>query len=310
MAQSKSVPVPPTSTTTTTGAELLQQAEAELWCHNFGYLKSMALRCAIKLGIPNAIHRRGGAASLSELHASVPVAASKRPCLSRIITFLAATGIFREEEISADDGEAAAGPRYHLTAASRLLIVVDDDDDARGGGRGCVAQLFILCSSPSYFTASQHLAEWLQQEDGTTDDDGAPAAAAAAARTTTPFTMAHGAGFYDVVRRDAAFGVVFDEAMGSDSRFVADIVVRECGEVFAGLTSLVDVGGNNGTTARAIAKAFPHVRCSVLELPRVVDAMPADATVEFVAGDMMKFIPPADAVLLKVYDGRNLFTRT
>jgi hypothetical protein len=218
---------------------------------------------------------------------------------------LAATGIFREEEISADDGEAAAGPRYHLTAASRLLIVVDDDDDARGGGRGCVAQLFILCSSPSYFTASQHLPEWLQQEDGTTDDDGAPAAA-----RTTPFTMAHGAGFYDVVRRDAAFGVVFDEAMGSDSRFVADIVVRECGEVFAGLTSLVDVGGNNGTTARAIAKAFPHVRCSVLELPRVVDAMPADGAVEFVAGDMMKFIPPADAVLLKVYDGRNLFTRT
>jgi hypothetical protein len=129
------------------------------------------------------------------------------------------------------------------------------------------------------------LAEWLQQEDGT---DGAPAAA------RTPFTMAHGAGFYDVVRRDAAFGVVFDEAMGADSRFVADIVVRECGEVFAGLTSRVDVGGHNGTTARAIAKAFPHVRCSVLELPRVVDNMPADGTVEFVAGDMMKFIPPAD----------------
>jgi hypothetical protein len=28
----------------TTSAELIQ-AEAELWCHNFGYLKSVALRC-------------------------------------------------------------------------------------------------------------------------------------------------------------------------------------------------------------------------------------------------------------------------
>lgn len=228
MAQSKSImPVPPTATSTTiTGAEL-QQAEAELWCHNFGYLKSMALRCAIQLGIPNAIYRRGGAASLTELHASIPVAASKLPFLSRIMTFLAASGIFREEENPEDGEAAAAGPSYHLTAASRLLV----DDDVKGG-HACVAPLFILCSSPFYFTASQHMAEWLQREGGT---------------RTTPFAMAHGAGFYDVVRRDAVFGVVFDDAMGSDSRFVADIVVREySGEVFAGLTSLVDVGGNNG----------------------------------------------------------------
>ncbi|OEL34163.1 Trans-resveratrol di-O-methyltransferase [Dichanthelium oligosanthes] len=242
----------------TTGAELVQ-AEAELWCHNFGYLKSMALRCAIKLGIPNAIHRCGGAASLPELHAAIPVAASKRPCLSRIMTFLATSGIFREQ--IPEDG--AAEPCYHLTTASRLLV----DDETRGG-RTCVSQLLTLCSSPFYFTASQNLAEWLQKEDGD----------AAAART--PFTMAHGAGFYDVVCRDAAFGVCFDDAMGSDSCFVSEIVIREYGEVFAGVTSLVDVGGHNGTTARAIAKAFPHMRCSVLDLPRVVDAMPTDGTDE------------------------------
>jgi hypothetical protein len=42
------------------------------------------------------------------------------------------------------------------------------------------------------------------------------------------------------------------------------------------------------------------VKCWVLDLPRVVDTMPADGTVEFVAGDMREFIPPADAVLFKV----------
>ncbi|CAL5059662.1 unnamed protein product [Urochloa decumbens] len=99
--------------------------------------------------------------------------------------------------------------------------------------------------------------------------------------------------------RDLEFGKLFNEAMSADSRFAAEIVVRECGEVFAGLTSLVDVGGGDGTTAKAIAKAFPHVRCSVLELPQVADTMPEDSTVEFVAGDMMEFVPPADAVLLK-----------
>lgn len=79
----------------------LFHAEAELWCHAFSYLKSMALQCAIKLGIPNAIHRCGGTASLPELHAALPVAVSKRPCVSRIMTFLAASRIF-SEEIPAD----------------------------------------------------------------------------------------------------------------------------------------------------------------------------------------------------------------
>jgi len=148
----------------------------------------------------------------------------------------------------------------------------------------------LLCCSPLHFRASQSLADWLR------DDEGDDAAA------ETPFMMANGASLYGLACRDTEFGARFSEGMGSDSRFVAEILARSgCAPVFAGLTSLVDVGGNNGTTARAIAKAFAHVRCSVLELPRVVDAMPADGTVEFVAGDTMKFIPPADAVLLKVY---------
>ncbi|KAF8731868.1 hypothetical protein HU200_015812 [Digitaria exilis] len=203
-----------------------------------------------------------------------------------LLVLLSTSGIFIEETTTKQEAE----PRYHLTTASRLLV----DDPI--GGRTCVSNLLTLCSSPFYFTASQNLAEWLKEED-----DGAGATPAA----RPPFEMAHGAGFYDVVRRDVAFGACFDEAMASDSRFVSEIVIREYGEVFAdGVRSVVDVGGHNGTTARAIAKAFPHVRCTVLELPRVVGAMMAaeddgDGAVEFVAGDMREFIPPADAVLFK-----------
>ncbi|KAL6641776.1 hypothetical protein ACP70R_019957 [Stipagrostis hirtigluma subsp. patula] len=261
------------SLTTTTSSELLQ-AQAELCCHTFGYLKSMALHCAIKLGIPNAINSCGGSASLSELHVVLPVAPSKRPCLSRLMRFLAASGIFRE----ATPAEGEAGVHYHLTPVSRLLV--DDGDHP------CLSPFTVSSVAPFHFMASLRLAEWLE-----VDDDGAAA--------ETPFMMAHGADYWGVVGRDAEFAAVFNEGLSSDSRFVAPIVVRECGEVFAGVRSLVDVGGGDGTMAKAIAKAFPHVRCSVLELPHVVDAMPADCTVEFVAGDMMDFIPPADAVLLK-----------
>jgi hypothetical protein len=255
--------------------EELSRAEAELWCHAFGYLKSTALQCAIKLGIPNAIDRCGGAASLSELHAALPVTASKRACLSRLMRFLAVSGIFREE---------AAGSRYSLTPVSRLLVT----PDGNGGrsGHACLSQLILLTNLPLHLSASQCLAEWLQKDDGT--------------EAETPLAMAHGRSLYSVVGTDVEYAQFFNKGMASDSRFVAENVVCECREVFTGVTFLVDVGGGDGTMARAIAKAFPQIRCSVLELPHVVDAAPVDCGVEFVAGDMTEFIPPADVLLLKV----------
>jgi trans-resveratrol di-O-methyltransferase len=189
------------------------------------------------------------------------------------MALLAASGLFREETVPGD-GAAAAEPCYHLTTASRLLV----DDDAKGG-RNCVSQLFTLCS-PFYFTASQNLAEWLQEGGG----GGADAVHDGARR-----------GF--LRRRQPRRGVrrVLRRGDGLGQRRVRRGAGR--GGVPGGRRT---VRGHNGTTARAIARAFPHVKCWVLDLPRVVDTMPADGTVEFVAGDMREFIPPADAVLFKV----------
>ncbi|GJN04078.1 hypothetical protein PR202_ga21594 [Eleusine coracana subsp. coracana] len=241
------------TTTTMDGADELLQAQAELWCHGLAYLRSIALQCAIKIGIPTAIHRCGGAASLPELHASslIRVPASKRACLSRIMKLLAASGIFREREAGV----------YCLTPVSRLLV---EDDTSGGGHTSCQSPLVLLCSTPFHFGASQRMAEWLiaGNED---DDDGA---------AETPLMMTYGMSLYDLVGRDTEFGTLFYKAMSGDSHFVAEILLRQCGEVFAGATSVVDVGGGDGTTAKAIAKAFPHVRCSVLELPQVVDSVP------------------------------------
>ncbi|CAL5059666.1 unnamed protein product [Urochloa decumbens] len=262
-------PAPMMVTTTSISSAELLQAKAELWCHTFAYLKSMALQSAIKLGIPTAIHRCGGAASLSELHLHLPIPASKVTCLRRLMKLLVASGIFRESKAGV----------YSLTPVSRLLV------EDIGRGHTCLSQFTVMATSPFHFQASQCLAEWLKEED-----DGA---------AETPFMMAHGAGFFAYIGRELKFGALFNEAMGEDSRFMAEILVRECGDVFAGLTSLVDVGGGDGTAAKAIAKAFPYVKCSVLELPQVVGNMPVDGVVEFVAGDMMEFVPPTDAALLK-----------
>ncbi|OAY62600.1 Trans-resveratrol di-O-methyltransferase [Ananas comosus] len=102
-----------------------------------------------------------------------------------------------------------------------------------------------------------------------------------------------------VTSRNPEFNAAFNEGMAADGRFIMDVVVRKCGHVFHGLRSLVDVGGGTGAAARAIAEAFPHVKCAVLELPQVVQGLPADGPVEFVAGSMFERVPPADAAMLK-----------
>ncbi|PAN28329.1 hypothetical protein PAHAL_5G145300 [Panicum hallii] len=222
-------------------SEELMQAQAELWCLSYGFLKPMALRCA-----------------------------AKQAHLSRLMRLLAALRIFTE-------GEGGDAGVYRLTPVSLLLV-----HNAEANGGACLSQFATSATALSNLSAYLRLDEWFKQSG----EDGGGASSA-----ETPFVMAYGTDYWAADARDAERSARFSELMGSDSRLVAEVVVRECGEVFEGVASLVDVGGGNGTMARAIAGAFPHVRCSVLELPHVVEG--------FVAGDMMDSIPPADAVLLK-----------
>jgi hypothetical protein len=151
------------------------------------------------------------------------------------------TGIFREEEETTQGGEEEEGSysyhltavsySYHLTAVSRPLV-----DNDGGGGHPCLSAFIAILVVPFHVVASLRLAEWLENDDG-------------GAAAETPFMMAHGTDFWGVVGRDAEFAADFYAAMRADSRFVAQIIVSECGEVFAGVNSLVDVGGGDGTRA-------------------------------------------------------------
>ncbi|KAK1698093.1 hypothetical protein QYE76_014790 [Lolium multiflorum] len=257
-------------------AELLQ-AEADLVRHSLGYLKSMALHSAVKLGIADALHRCGGSASLPELLATLPLPPSKQPYLARLMNVLATEGIFVAEGAAVDDGDGATCV-YHLNTMSRLLV----SDTGINGSAWRLSSCILMTTTPQIVGSALQLGKWFQS-------DG----------EATPFVMANGRSPYVVAAQDAEFNSVFNEAMAADSRYLADLVVRECSDVFKGITSLVDVAGGTGTMARAIAKAFPHVKCSVLDLPHVIQGSSAQDNVEFIAGDMMEFIPSADRILLK-----------
>ena len=72
----------------------LYQGYVELYHNGLFHIKSTALRCAVELGIPDAIHRRGGAATVSDLAVDTSVHPGKLPCLRRLMRMLTVSGIF------------------------------------------------------------------------------------------------------------------------------------------------------------------------------------------------------------------------
>lgn len=251
--------------------EDLLQAQIELYHHCFAFVKSMALRAATDLHIPDAIHRRGGAATLSDLAASTGIHPTKLSHLRRLMRVLTISGIFAAQD---RDGETV----YKLTRVSRLLLV--------GGGESsrCLSPMVGVIVNPVAVTSHFSMREWL------TDDRAA---------AMSLFEVAHGCTRWEMIEKDAEDGGVFNAAMVADSRVVMEILLRESGAIFQGVSSLVDAGGGHGAVAAAVARAFPHVKCTVLDLPHVVAGAPTDGSVQFVAGDIFEYIPPADAVLLK-----------
>jgi len=111
----------------------LLQAQLELWHHAFGYVKSMALAVALDLGVADAIHRRGGAATLSQILADAALSPCKLHGLRRLMRALTVAGTFTVATSSEDSGGEAV---YELTPASRFLV---SDDVDGGDGEGTVS---------------------------------------------------------------------------------------------------------------------------------------------------------------------------
>lgn len=72
---------------------------------------------------------------------------------------------------------------------------------------------------------------------------------------------------WDYGGNEPTFNYLFNEAMASDARLVASVLVTNCKGVFDGVKSLVDVGGGTGTGDKDIVDAFPHMQCTVLDRP-------------------------------------------
>uniref|UniRef100_A0A0E0QVR2 acetylserotonin O-methyltransferase n=1 Tax=Oryza rufipogon TaxID=4529 RepID=A0A0E0QVR2_ORYRU len=255
-----------------TSTDDLIQAEIELYHHCFAFIKSTALRAATDLCISDAIHRNGGAATLSDLALNIGLHPTKLSHLRRLMRVLTVSGIFAVED---HNGEAM----YTLTRVSRLLLNGD------GERTHALSHLVRVLVNPLTVASHFSIHEWFTIEQ---------------AAAMTPFEVAHGCTRWEMIANDAKDGSVFNTAMVEDSRVAMDIILKESCGVFQGISSLVDVGGGHGAAAAAIATAFPNIKCTVLDLPHIVAEAPTThSNIQFVGGDFFEFIPAADVVLLK-----------
>ncbi|KAL1561671.1 trans-resveratrol di-O-methyltransferase [Salvia divinorum] len=242
--------------------------DAKVWNHIISYINSMALRSALQLRIPDAIHKHGKPITLSQLADALCINKEKSNALYRLMRILVHFNFFDKVTISGqEEGEA-----YSLTRASRVFI----RDEPLS-----LAPFALLLTDPAFIDPFHHMTEWFQDE------------------CPTAYFTKNRMGHWEFAAKDEKWNQKFNEGIAAEARFVSSILVREYKHVFEGLKTMVDVAGGTGEVAKALAGAFSGLNCIVLDLPHVVAGMEGSENVMFVSGDMFEFIPPADAVFLK-----------
>ncbi|KAJ6843807.1 trans-resveratrol di-O-methyltransferase-like [Iris pallida] len=254
--------------------EALMQAQSHLWNHTFSFINSMALKCAVELAIPDAIHNSGNAITLSELSAALSIPPSRASGLRHLMRRLVDSGFFAARRSHHEKPEQEEEEdTFSLTTLSSILVKEKSE---------CLSPFLALMLDQTLLKPWHSLGAWFKGDE-----------------PPTAFEVGHGMRIWDATGEWSEFNVLMNEGMESDANFTNKVLIEGCGELFRGLGSLVDVGGGTGSMARAVAEAFPEIKCTVFDLPHVVETFEASAAVEAVGGDFFKYIPPADATLLK-----------
>ncbi|XP_021735393.1 trans-resveratrol di-O-methyltransferase-like [Chenopodium quinoa] len=253
----------------------LLDAVGFIWNHSLSFLNSMALKCAIQLGISDAIKKHGKPMTLDDLTTSLSIPLNKASSLHQMMRLLVHNNFYTSQILSTT-GEQV----YDLTLNSELLL---KDHPLTH------APLALIGITPQLTEPSHNFASWFQSHDQSCESS---------------FHVAQGMHLYKGMPSDAKLNDLFNLAMASDSRLISSLLLvnDEFKRLVHGIESIVDVGGGTGTMVKAIAEAFPEMNCILFDQPHVVNNLeqPNETrNLSYVAGDMFKAIPQANVVLLK-----------
>ncbi|KAD7116809.1 hypothetical protein R6Q59_006481 [Mikania micrantha] len=253
-------------------SEILLESQTHIWNHIYTFIKSMSLKCAIQLQIPDIIDHHGSPMLLSELVEALPINQERAQSVYRLMRILVHCGFFVKQSVSTTGGNVKEEEGYMLAPASRLLLKENP----------LSLRPYLLCMfNPIMMDPWQDLSKWFQNDD------------------VTPFHMTHGRSLYDLADQELNLNQFFNEAMACDAKLCMGVVLEKRTDIFQGLDSVVDVGGGTGEVAKVIAKAFPNTKCICFDLPHVVNGLVESNNLTYVGGDMFEAIPKAHTILLK-----------
>jgi hypothetical protein len=187
------------------------------------------------------------------------------PSLRRLMRLLASIGVFAED----DQG------RFGLTALGACL---------RSDVSDSVRSRVIMFSQPWMWRPFMELFQTVKT--------GEPA-----------FRLVYGVGYFDYLREHPEANRIFNEGLRERTGEQAPPVAQAYD--FAGIRTVVDIGGGTGALLAAILKAYPTLHGVLYDLPHVIDsarpvleAAGVANRCDTVSGDFFVSVPEGDAYLL------------
>ncbi len=121
----------------------------------------------------------------------------------------------------------------------------------------------------------------------------------------TAFNRIYGMPIFEFLSENEEKGQIFDQAMTSIHGPETAAIINAYD--FAGIETLADIGGGNGSTLIPILQAHPHLRGVLFDLPPVIErtrehiaAAGLSDRCQLIAGSFFETIPPgADAYLMR-----------
>jgi len=244
------------------------EAEACVFELGVAYTTSIAVRCAIQLGIPDVISSHGTPPTLPQLLSQLSIPPEKSPQFYRLMRLLVHNNVFTLEKN--DGGETG----YGLTFISEALT---------NKSQGSFSENALLMTNAYVVTPCLSMADWFRNSP-----------------SPTPFEAMHGMNLYEYLGMHPDLNATYNATMGICAGSVINHVLKDLKPMLDGFKTLVDVGGGNGTVAKAISEAAPHLECTVYDLQQVIsDIKDTTHDIKFVAGNMFEFVPSADIIHLK-----------
>ncbi|KAL9403290.1 hypothetical protein Peur_000262 [Populus x canadensis] len=235
----------------------------------------MVFKAVIELGVLEIIEKAGPGALLSASQIASQLPSQNNPdapiVLDRILCLLASHSILTCSLATENQDRDQVQRLYGLAPVAKYFIKKEDG--------GSLSPYFLVIQDKVTVDLWYHLKDVILQGGFL-------------------FQKAYGMSSMEYVKKDPRFGEVFSGFVrGFNPLYMKRIL--DIYDGFEGLTSLVDVGGGNGSVLNMIISKYPAIKGINFDLASVIENSPSYPGIEHVAGDVFLTIPKGEAIFMK-----------